>query len=167
MHLISLHLLKSSLVSVDSARLLSPCLSAMTAAVLAAGDSAASPSRTSYPPRGNSNRSPRPTLASLAACEDSDAFDNLAPRITSYLVHTATESVSDLRLQVTEDPQGSHQARTSVSYSQHGPKHGVSAPPRPLWFRERQLTADDEIMDIVVDALTGKASWTIHRPTRG
>jgi hypothetical protein len=139
----------------------------MTAAVLPAGDPAVSPSRTSYPPRGNPKTSSRPTLASQTASEDHDAIGDAVPRITSYLVHTATESVSDLRLQVTNDPRGLHHTRTSFSYPGHGQKQGASVQPRPLWFRQRELTANDEIMDIVVNAVTGQASWTIHRPVKG
>lgn len=60
----------------------------------------------------------------------------------------------DLRLQITLDDED---RRT----------HRPVRPARPLYFRQRTLTLKDEIVDRLIDATTGKASWTIHRPTRG
>ncbi|GAC96655.1 hypothetical protein PHSY_004238 [Pseudozyma hubeiensis SY62] len=69
--------------------------------------------------------------------------------LISYIVHTESNGVSDLRLQV------SHEASSSKQ------------PLRPLYVRERALTEHDEIVDQIIDANTGAPCWTIHRPTRG
>lgn len=72
---------------------------------------------------------------------------------TSYLVSTETDSIADLRLQITEDLSGASSSSRR--------------PPRPLFFRQRTLSTQEEILDGLIDANTGHAAWTIHRPTRG
>lgn len=70
-------------------------------------------------------------------------------------VETATESISDLRLQVVEVGAGDSQQQEA------------KGPRRPRWFRERTLTPQDEIVDRLVDANTAHVTWTTHRPVRG
>lgn len=124
-----------------------------------------------YPPTSQQHSSLRPTEPSLRAPAHSrgqlrgpspaassasshhstvDVRDEPKPTslVTTYLVQTETDSFQDLRLQVIETAQLSRSAR-------------------PVLFRERSLTAQDEIVDQLVDATTGKTAWTIHRPTRG
>ncbi|SPO19729.1 uncharacterized protein UTRI_00122_B [Ustilago trichophora] len=79
---------------------------------------------------------------------DSDraAYD---PGTVSYTVHTETNGISDLRLQVSQEASSSKQ------------------PLRPVYLRERVLTEQNEIVDNIIDVNTGRICWTIHRPTRG
>lgn len=88
------------------------------------------------------------------------SFAQSSHPLASYLVTTETQSVADLRLQITQDPNGPSQSQSSFNAT-------PSAPLRPIFFRERTLTAQDEIVDRLIDATTAQAVWTIHRPTRG
>ncbi|TKY90113.1 hypothetical protein EX895_000111 [Sporisorium graminicola] len=76
------------------------------------------------------------------------AADNVGG-LVSYIVHTDSHGISDLRLQVSKEASSSKQ------------------PLRPVYFRQRTLTEHDEIVDNIVDANSGRTCWTIHRPTRG
>lgn len=98
------------------------------------------------------HRYPPAASPSSSQSTHSNAFDtSTGPSTLSYIIHTETNGISDLRLQV------SHEAIPSSS------KH----PLRPAYFRERVLTDQNEIVDNIVDASTGRICWTIHRPTRG
>ncbi|GAC73316.1 hypothetical protein PANT_9d00043 [Moesziomyces antarcticus T-34] len=92
----------------------------------------------SYPPSASSS-APRPD--SLGG--------SYGPDTLTYLIHTQTDGISDLRLQVSHEPSSSKQ------------------PPRPAYFRERALTENNEIVDSIIDATTGRTCWSVHRPTRG
>lgn len=97
-----------------------------------------------YPPAASSS----PARQSMPFNTDAtpSASDN---DLISYIVHTDTNGVSDLRLQVSQEASSSKQ------------------PLHPVYFRERALTERHEIVDSIIDANTGATSWTIHRPTRG
>ena len=98
----------------------------------------------SYPPQaasGSRSHSQHHTLP--ASFHDTDTI--------SFIVHTETGGISDLRLQVSHEP-------SSASSKQ---------PLRPVYFRQRELTERNEIVDKVIDASTGRVCWTVHRPTRG
>ncbi|KAF6766774.1 hypothetical protein PSEUBRA_000100 [Kalmanozyma brasiliensis GHG001] len=73
----------------------------------------------------------------------------MGPETISYVVHTDSMGISDLRLQVSQEASSSKQ------------------PLRPVYFRERVLTQDNEIVDNIIDANTERTCWSIHRPTRG
>lgn len=93
-----------------------------------------------------------PPVASSSQSGDKHAFDTSSgPDTLNYVIHTETNGVSDLRLQVSHEP--------STSFSKQ--------PLRPVYFRERVLTDQNEIVDNIIDASTGRICWTIHRPTRG
>ncbi|KAK0568544.1 hypothetical protein OC861_001874 [Tilletia horrida] len=68
---------------------------------------------------------------------------------STYIIHTETDSLTDLRLQVSVEPKT--------------PKD----PLRPLFFRERELSEEGEIVDSLVNASTAEVPWTIHKPARG
>ncbi|SPO20646.1 uncharacterized protein UTRI_00122 [Ustilago trichophora] len=109
-------------------------------------NNAALPSRREqhrYPPASVS--SSQPTHARRL---DSD-LATYGPDLLSYIVHTETIGISDLRLQVSQKASSSKQ------------------PLRPVYLRERVLTEHNEIVDNIIDANTGRICWTIHRPTRG
>jgi hypothetical protein len=67
-----------------------------------------------------------------------------------YAVEAVSDDVIDWRLQIVRID---------------GKECGVTR--KPQWFRERQLTEDDEIVDALLDAKTGQVKWMTHRPTRG
>ncbi|KAE8211311.1 hypothetical protein CF327_g4910 [Tilletia walkeri] len=75
----------------------------------------------------------------------------LAPT-SSFLIHTETDSLHDLRLQVSIEPP---------------PSASKQQPLRPLYFRERELTEHGEIVDYLIDASTAHVPWSIHKPARG
>ncbi|CAO1613319.1 unnamed protein product [Parajaminaea phylloscopi] len=110
------------------------------------------PSRRSQPFDGASSPGPASPHSAL------DVIVGRPPReaIASYLVSTETDSLQDLRLQITACESGSK-----------GRARDARKPPRPLYFRERTLTEEDEIVDRLIDSASGSAIWTIHRPTRG
>ncbi|SNX81394.1 uncharacterized protein MEPE_00099 [Melanopsichium pennsylvanicum] len=82
--------------------------------------------------------------------QQTDKFDAaLEPNTISYLVHTETNGISDLRLQVSQEASSSKE------------------PLRPIYFRERFLSEHNEIVDNILDANTARICWSIHRPTRG
>lgn len=80
---------------------------------------------------------------------DHDPAATTGPDTISYIIHTDSNGINDLRLQVSEE----------ASSSKH--------PLRPVYFRDRLLTEENEIVDNVVDTNTEKVCWSIHRPTRG
>ncbi|CAO1623867.1 unnamed protein product [Sympodiomycopsis kandeliae] len=100
---------------------------------------------TTFSARG---RSPQPSTSRQ---------ENHNSSLSSYNVSTETQSVSDLRLRITEDHSTSPSSSSSVQRS----------PPRPIYFREKSLNNQEEIVDALIDANTGQTKWTIHRPSRG
>ena len=94
-----------------------------------------------YPPASTFTSTKRLTRHDNDACDDDASI--------SYVVHTNSHGISDLRLQVSQEASSSKQ------------------PLRPVYFRERVLTEHNEIVDKILDATTGRICWTIHRPTRG
>lgn len=71
-------------------------------------------------------------------------------RLDSFLVHTLTHGLNTSQLQVS--PIASHD---------------VDSPAPPVYVRERSLTADNEIVDAIIDTSDKSVCWSIHRPTRG
>lgn len=90
-----------------------------------------------------------PPSASSSAHRPDSLGGSYGPDTLTFLVHTQTDGISDLRLQV------SHEASSSKQ------------PPRPAYFRERTLTENNEIVDSIIDATTGRTCWSVHKPTRG
>lgn len=64
-------------------------------------------------------------------------------KVLEYSVETVSDDVLDWRLQV-------------------APVNG-----KAQWYRERALSEQDEIVDRLIEARTGKVVWTAHRPARG
>ncbi|CDU23690.1 uncharacterized protein SPSC_02319 [Sporisorium scitamineum] len=97
-----------------------------------------------YPPTASTSNTKRTTKYNT----DDNAAANDGGLI-SYIVHTDSHGISDLRLQVSQEASSSKQ------------------PLRPVYFRERTLTEHNEIVDNILDANSGSICWTVHRPTRG
>ncbi|PWN53743.1 hypothetical protein IE53DRAFT_112483 [Violaceomyces palustris] len=96
------------------------------------------------------------------------------PGILSYLIHTETSSVLDLRLQVsiapdltTDSLQRGSTSAASLDFRTGDKGAKVKEPLRPAYFKERTLEENDEIVDRLVDANSARVIWTIHRPSRG
>lgn len=108
-------------------------------------------------PSSSSLRSPSPSgPTSSRSALGVIASPSPPETVTSYLVSTKTDLLQDLRLQIT--PALPHYSKRQTA---------LNKPPRPLYFRERTLSLQNEIVDEIIDATTGHPAWTIHRPTRG
>ncbi|EPQ32292.1 uncharacterized protein PFL1_00489 [Pseudozyma flocculosa PF-1] len=92
----------------------------------------------------SSSKPSRPTPSTLAERSDT----------VRYRIHPHTQQLSDHRLQVSSYP-GPSSSRASDGQLE------------PIWYRERSLSEDDEIVDQLVDCHTSDVAWTVHRPTRG
>ncbi|CBQ67475.1 conserved hypothetical protein [Sporisorium reilianum SRZ2] len=103
-----------------------------------------------YPPTASTSTSSKRS-AHHGRSDDSTAAAATANDggLISYIVHTDSHGISDVRLQVSQEASSSKQ------------------PLRPVYFRERTLTEHNEIVDSIVHADSGRICWTIHRPTRG
>ncbi|KAK0545798.1 hypothetical protein OC844_007311, partial [Tilletia horrida] len=120
-------------------------------AIGSAGVAGASRAGASYPPPA-----PRPVMPPTAAAIAGDAAAAAPPSpTTAYLIHTETSSLHDLRLQISLAPPASAAAAPQKQ------------PLRPLFFRERELSDQGEIVDHLVNASSAYVPWSIHKPARG
>lgn len=65
-------------------------------------------------------------------------------RVLQYDIETVSDDLLDCRLQII--PLGGTKAK---------------------WYQERSLSEQDEIVDKLIDAKTGRIAWSSHRPVRG
>ena len=81
--------------------------------------------------------------------EDGDAvgskgqsYDALDENVLAYSIGSVSSDINDCRLQITRRGQA-------------------------RWYRERSLSAEDEIVDLLIDAKTGRVVWTSQKPLKG
>lgn len=83
-------------------------------------------------------------ISDVASDSGSSSSAKGKSRVLEYYIETVSDDLIDCRLQIVHP--------------------GAS---KAVWYRERSLSEDDEIVDKLVDARTGRIAWTSHRPVRG